>query len=78
MKTKLKMKVKEMEVKIGKQRLELVTKLFHLKENETKVQLTCRCRGWCGINHIKHAWKKSKASELKNKFSHVTSVIKNM
>ena len=78
MKTKIKIKVKEMEAKVSQQRLDIVTKLFHMKETEAKVQLTCRCRGWCGINHIKHAWQNSKATELKSKFSHVTCVIKNM
>ena len=47
-------KLKELEQKISEQQLDVTLKLFSLKEKEIKEQKTCRCRGFCNINHLKH------------------------
>ena len=62
----------EKEVSIIK--FNIPSKIHILIENEDKSKLSCRCRGWCGINHLKFGWGKSEAKELENKFSYVTSV----
>ena len=60
-------KLKELEQKISEQQLDVTLKLFSLKEKEIKEQTTCRCRGFCNINHLKHNWQTSKSSQIISK-----------
>ena len=63
----LKTKLKDLEWTLCQQKLNLTTTLHNLKANELKANRTCRCRGWCGINHFKYSWKKFKSEEILNK-----------
>ena len=59
-----KAKLKETEIQIYEQKLELSSGLFSLKEKEINLNKICRCRGFCRIRHEEHNWTKSKASEI--------------
>ena len=60
----LKTKLRDLEWTLCQQKLNLTTTLYNLKENELKESRTCRCRGWCGINHQKYGWKISPSEEI--------------
>ena len=55
-----KARLKEMEVSLYAQKLQLSNKLFALKEMETSLYKTCKCKGYCRIYHVKHNFQKSK------------------
>ena len=46
----LKLRLYDIGKKISDQKLDLSLKMSELKEEEE----TCKCVGWCAINHIKH------------------------
>ena len=48
------MKYLQAEKEISKIKFNILSKIHILKENESKYKISCRCRGWCGINHMKH------------------------
>jgi hypothetical protein len=55
-----KARLKEMDVSLYAQKLQLSNKLFALKEKETSLYKTCKCKGYCRIYHVKHNFQKSK------------------
>ena len=57
---------------ISDQKLDLSLKISDLKEREE----TCKCVGWCGINHLKHSFKKSSSKELNHKFQKLIKGLK--
>ena len=63
-KTVLNLRFYEIAKQISDQKLDLSLKISKLKEREE----TCKCVGWCGINHLKHSFKKSSSKELNCKF----------
>ena len=67
----LQVKLYEIEKKIADQKLDLSLKISNLKEKEE----TCKCVGWCAINHIKHSYKKSSSRELDHKFQNLINVL---
>ena len=60
----IELKLHELELQILEQKLDFTQTISKLKEAEQ----TCRCSGWCAINHQKHSWKKSSSKELYSKF----------
>ena len=68
------MKYLQAEKEVSIIKFNIISKIHILKENEAKSKLSCRCRGWCGINHLKYGLGKSEVKELEKKFSYVTSV----
>ena len=50
----LQLRLKDVARKISEQKLHLVNKISELRETEFSESQTCRCQGWCAINHTKH------------------------
>ena len=63
----------KIETKLLEQKLDLTTKISKMKENESNKRQTCKCIGWCAINHIKHSWNKSFSKEFHYKFENLKS-----
>ena len=63
----MKMRLHELEIQILEQKLDVSVKIAKLKEAEQ----TCRCAGWCAINHLKHSCKKSSSKDLGSKFQKI-------
>ena len=59
------------------QRLDLMTKVFNLKEMETKADQNCKCRGQCFITHTKHNWKSVKSDEILKRMRGLKQVEEN-
>ena len=60
----LQLRLKDVARKISEQKLHLVNKISELRETEFSESLTCRCQGWCAINHTKHSWKVTKSESV--------------
>jgi hypothetical protein len=54
----------EMGQQISDQKLNMIQNLSKLKGTEFIEKQTCRCTGWCGINHQKHSWKPIKSRSI--------------
>ena len=60
----MKLRLYEIEMKISEQKLYIANKMSSLREIEFSESQTCKCQGWCGINHIKHSWKVTKSERV--------------
>ena len=60
----MKTKLSQLEKQNSEQKISLVSKILNLKEKEFDEKQTCRCRGWCAINHQKHSWKISRSKTI--------------
>lgn len=60
----LQLRLNDVERKIYQQKLHLANKISDLRETEFSESLTCRCQGWCAINHNKHSWKVTKTEHV--------------
>ena len=59
-----KRKLSNWEMNLNDQKMNLVTEILKIKEKEFAEKQTCSCRGWCGINHQKHSWRKSQSDSI--------------
>ena len=60
----LQQRLMEIGKQISDQKLQITQKISKLKETEFIEKQTCRCIGWCGINHQKHNWKPIKSEVI--------------
>ena len=70
----MQLRLHEMDKRLSDQKFNLTLKIYKLKEVEFIEKETCKCIGWCGINHQKHSWKKSPSKELYSIFQKLTKV----
>jgi hypothetical protein len=49
---------------ISDQKLDIAHKIYNLREKEFFKSQTCKCRGWCAINHTKHGWKVTRSESV--------------
>ena len=59
------------------QRIHVASSLLDLKKKEFQASLTCSCQGFCGITHLKHNFKKSKADEISDKVQRLSNGLQN-
>ena len=76
-KDRLKSLLNEKEKELLEQRLDLMTKIFHLKEMEAKANEDCSCRGQCFITHTKHNWKHLTSDKILKRLSSLKKVEEN-
>ena len=70
----MQLRMHEIEKRLSDQKLNMTLQIYKLKELEFNEKETCKCIGWCGINHQKHSWKKSISKELYSQFQKLTKV----
>ena len=75
LKTNLKIKALETEKLLSQLKLDIVSKIFKIKEEETHDKNACKCKSFCRISHAKHNFQRSKSEEFERKYNHVTNVI---
>ena len=69
--SKLLKKQNLLQLKIDKQKNDILDKTFKIKQREILENSVCHCKGICRINHSKHRWTKSKASVFVTKMTAV-------
>ena len=71
----LKNKLGFMRRKVQEQKTNLKQSLYGLKLKEEASKNLCSCRGFCGITHSKHNWRKSKSEDLLCKLNFMERII---
>ena len=68
--SEMRIKLIESENKMLNEQNHLTISLIKLKQKETKSKREpCVCKGYCGINHIKHNWKLTKSENIYSKLA---------
>ena len=75
LKDNLKNKLQFMKRKVQEQKTCLKKSVYGMKLKEEASKNLCSCRGFCGITHSKHNWKKSKSEDFLCKLSFMETII---
>ena len=60
----MQLRLLEISKQISDQKLDITHKISNLREKEFSESQTCKCQGWCAINHTKHSWQVTKSESV--------------